>query len=76
MFSHARLVSLREERGISRSDLHRALILRGLNRCRSLIDRWETGRSEPSATEVALLAAVLDVPIDRLFDLALQPAHP
>lgn len=73
MFSHARLIANRQERGLSRSDLHRALVRRGLSRCRSLIDRWETGRSEPSASEAAHIAAVLGVPLDALFDAAEPP---
>ena len=32
-----------------------------------MVDRWESGRSEPSASEVEHIAAVLDVPIVDLF---------
>lgn len=67
MFSYPHLVALRQSRGWSRSDLHRALILRGHTMCRSLVDRWETGRSEPSASAAAALAAVLNVPMESLF---------
>lgn len=72
MFSHARLAALRAQRGLSRSDLYRALVQRGLARCRSLIDRWESGTSEPSASEAALLATVLAVPLNELFE---APQH-
>lgn len=67
MFSSTRLVALRQQQMLSRSDLHRALVRRGLTRCRSLIDRWETGKSEPSASEVAMLAAVLGTTLDQFF---------
>ena len=68
MFLCSRLSVLRLERGLSRSALHRALVRRGLDRCRALLNRWEAGTSVPSANEVALLAATLDVPVEALFD--------
>jgi transcriptional regulator with XRE-family HTH domain len=68
MFSCNQLTALRGERGLSRSDLHRALVRRGFERCRALINRWEAGTSEPTASEVALLAETLHVPVASLFD--------
>ena len=53
----------------------RAPVRRGLTRCRSPIDRWETGKSEPSASEAALRAVVLAASLDQLFTV--DPiAHP
>ena len=68
MFSSAKLVRVRESRGFSRSDVHRALVRQGMDCCRSLIDRWESGRSEPSASEAELLARTLGVPLTELFE--------
>lgn len=70
MFASDRLVLLRAERGLSRSALHRALVRRGCERCRALINRWEAGTSEPSANDVELLAEVLGVSVDELFTSA------
>lgn len=67
MFSPTSLTRIRERRGLTRSAVHRALVRRGLERCRSMVDRWESGRSEPSASEVEHIAAVLEVPIADLF---------
>ena len=69
MFSSHQLTALREARGLTRSELHRALVRRGFNGCRALINRWETGTSEPSASEVALLATVLDNAVADFFIL-------
>ena len=76
MFSSTRLVALRQGQSLSRSDLHRALVRRGLTRCRSLIDRWETGKSEPTASEAALIAVVLGARLDQLFTTEPAPANP
>ena len=76
MFSSTRLVALRQGQSLSRSDLHRALVRRGLTRCRSLIDRWETGKSEPSASEAALLAAVLGASLEQLFAVEIVAPNP
>lgn len=69
MFSSAKLMAARESAGMSRSDLHRALVRVGVDRCRALVDRWESpGGSVPSANEAAALAAVLGIRLDELFD--------
>lgn len=70
MFSYVKLVTARESSGFTRSSFHRALIRGGLDRCRALVDRWESGRSEPSASEVATIARVLGVRIEDLFEPA------
>lgn len=75
MFACNQLVTLREERELSRSDLHRALVRRGFEGCRARINRWESGASEPSANEVALVAEVLDVPIADLFAPTVAPSR-
>ncbi|MFH1464783.1 MAG: helix-turn-helix transcriptional regulator [Pseudomonadota bacterium] len=68
MFSPANLERIRIHRGWSRSELHRRLVRRGLDRCRALIDLWASGRAEPRATEVEVLAEVLQVPLQDLFE--------
>lgn len=68
VFSPERLAALRLEHCGSRSDLYRALVQSGYLGCRSMIDRFENARSEPSASEVWLIACVLGVPIDALFE--------
>lgn len=73
MFNHDRLVATRVARKLTRSDLHRALVRRGFDRCRAMINRWEDGTSLPTANEVALLAATLGVPVESLFDSAPAP---
>ena len=75
MFSFDQLAALRQARGLSRSDLHRALVRRGFEGCRARINRWESGASEPSASEVALVAEVLDVPIADLFARTVAPSR-
>ena len=68
MFAHARITSSRIRCGFSRSKLHQELVLVGVRRCRALIDHWETGRSEPRASELFGLASVLGVPISDFFE--------
>jgi len=68
MFSPPRLRLARQQRGLSRSQLHHELILLGVRRCRAMMDLWENGRSEPRATEVQALATVLQVPIAALYE--------
>lgn len=74
MFSSANLTASRVRQGLSRSQLHEELILRGLRRSRSLIDHWETGKSEPRAGEIEALAGILHVPITDFFANESNPA--
>jgi len=66
MFLCERAVSLREALGLSRSDLHRAMVRAGYNGCRAQINRWERGDAEPSVREVVLLATALHRPVTDL----------
>lgn len=68
MFSPTRLRRARLQRGLSRSQLHQELILLGVLRCRAMMDLWESGRSEPRASEVQALATILQIPIADLYE--------
>ena len=67
MFSSASLTASRVRRGFTRSQLHHELVIVGIRRCRSLIDHWESGKSEPRASEIEALSRVLDVPLSDFF---------
>lgn len=73
MFSTSRLMQIRTDRHLTRSQVHRELVRAGSECCRSLVDRWESGRSEPSASDLELLANVLQVPMADLFEPGLKP---
>lgn len=68
LFAPSRLEELRARRGLSRSDLHRSLILVGVKRCRALIDHWARGRSEPRASELLALSFILGAPMAEFFE--------
>lgn len=67
-FSARLLTEARLRRGLSKSELHLELARLGLRRCRGLIDRWDQAVSEPRASELAALAAVLGIAIADLFE--------
>ena len=66
-----RLKQLREERGWSRRDVEAALIKVGEEPISpSTLEKWESGKAEPRATSVAILAKkVYDVSLDYIFEL-------
>ncbi|MFH1468342.1 MAG: helix-turn-helix transcriptional regulator [Pseudomonadota bacterium] len=75
MFSPTRLMMFRLRRNLTRSQLHNELILLGHRRCRAMINRWETGAVEPTATDLQFLARALRAPLDSFFEQA-EPARP
>lgn len=67
-FVPSRLTLFRLHRGLTRSDLHQALIQGGVRRCRALIDHWERGRSEPRASDLFALSCILGRPMAAFFE--------
>lgn len=67
MFSPDRLKASRVLADLSRSDLHRKLVMAGVTRCRAMINRWEDGLAEPTASDLEALATALNVRIEDLF---------
>lgn len=76
LFAPSRLVQLRTRRGLSRSDLHEALLLLGVRRCRALIDHWERARSEPRASELFAISCILEAPMADFFEPTPDPLAP
>ncbi len=68
MFSPTRLKHYRGRRYLTRSQLHNELVLLGHRRCRAMINRWESGAVEPSATDLLFLSRALRVPLDAFFE--------
>ena len=56
-----RLKELRLEKGISQNDLGKIL-----NVSKMAISHWESGRSEPSITQLIILANYFEVSVDYL----------
>ncbi len=68
-FSPKLLADARARRGLSRSQLHLELAMRGVKRCRALIDNWSRAISEPRASELAALSVILNVPMESFFEI-------
>lgn len=72
-----RLRYLREQRGWTRRDVEAALIAQKKEPLSpSTLEKWEAGKSEPSANRVAILAELYDVTLDYLFLLSDEPKGP
>lgn len=72
-----RLRLLREERGWTRRDVEAALIaLKKPPLSPSTLEKWESGKAEPTANKVATLAELYNVTLDYLFLLSDDPDQP
>ncbi len=68
-----RIKEYRKRKGFSQEDLALALQERyGLKTDRATISKWETGYQEPSVSSLKHIAAVLDISIDRLYEIEVE----
>lgn len=68
MFIKEKLVTAREQAGLSRTDLMFALENLGLRVSPPTLYRWESGKSIPDANQLATLAQFFSVPVQYFFN--------
>ena len=68
MFMNIRIKELRESKNWSLGDLTFELAKLSYRYTRQTLFNWETGATEPRASNVACLAEVFSVPIEYFFD--------
>jgi transcriptional regulator with XRE-family HTH domain len=68
MFLGKNIKKIREAQGMSREAFFMRLANAGLSKSYPTIQNWELGRSRPNVANLAVIANVLDVSVDKLLN--------